>query len=137
VQVRRKAAPESVPAVPQGKGIRSVGRVGENILEFIAGDEVLKGLSLGEKFLHASKLAKMVETSPALAKVFDIGMTALRQGTVSGAQTFEKGGTTTQAAENAGITGTVSALAKSPEAIAAAKEAADQLSKASEQMHVD
>lgn len=84
----------------------------------------------------------MLESSPTLQKVFDIGTTALRQGTVSGAQTLAEGGTPTQAAENAGIVGTVSAgfgalgagagalyrsiAARTPEAIATAKEAAEK-----------
>lgn len=157
-----------------------VGKLGESILEFISGDEALKGLSLAEKLNAASKLAKLAETSPKWAKALDIGLTSLRQGSVSGVQTLAKGGTPTQAGENAaivtgasGVLGSVSAgasalyrsiAAKSPEAVAAAKEAAekegsdlaqrisggnlgtpsevaqnvgDQLAKAADQMHAD
>jgi hypothetical protein len=156
------------------------GAIGENILEFIAGDEALKGLSLAERLGTAAKIAKFAETSPRVAKALEIGMTAVRQGAVGGAQTLAKGGTPTQAAESAGVVTGVSAgfgafgagagalyrslVAKSPEAIAAAKEAAekegtalaqkiaggnlgtpyevaqnvgDQLEKASDAMHAD
>lgn len=133
--------PEKMDLQPHGAA-EWAGNIGENILEFVAGDEALKGLSLAERLGAAAKLAKIAETSPKWAKALDIGMTALRQGAVGGAQALAKGGTPTEAAESAGVVSGVSAgfgamgagagalyralVSKSPEAIAAAKEAAEK-----------
>ena len=85
-------------------GWQSAGKIGENILEFMTGDEALKGLSLSSKFGLASKVAELAETSPTLAKAIDIGLNAIRQGTVSGGETLAKGGTGADALE-AGVGG--------------------------------
>ena len=134
-------AARTTDMTPHGTA-EQVGNIGENILEFISADTALKGLSVAERFGIASRIAKFAETSPTIAKALDIGMTAIRQGVVGGAQTLAKGGTPTQAAESAGVTTAVSAgfgalgagagaiyraiTAQSPEAIAAAKEAAEK-----------
>jgi hypothetical protein len=132
---------ETLDTKPEGTA-EHIGAGAENILEFIAGDEALKGLSLAEKLGMASKLAKLAETSPKWAKALDIGMTALRQGAVGGTQTLAHGGTPSQAAESAGIVSGVSGafgalgagagaiyraiVAKSPAEIALAKELAEK-----------
>lgn len=76
---------------------QKIGAGAEAVMEFIAGDEALKGLSLAEKFDLASKIAKMSENSPTLAKAMLIGMKAVRGGTVGASEALEKGQTPTQA----------------------------------------
>lgn len=178
-----KTALESELTTPVS-GQEEAGNILENIVEFVAGDEALKGVSLADKLGIAQKIAKFAEESPKLATALKIGMkaagTATRQAVVGGTQTLAKGGTPAQAVENAAITGGVggvleggagtaqaiykSIIKGSPEAVAAAKEAAvkqgsrlaediagknvssahevttdvsDQIAKARDQMHAD
>lgn len=63
----------------------AIGYTGENVGEFLLGDEALKGLSLGDRLLKTSKALKLIEGSPRLAKAVEIGMNAMRAGTVQGA----------------------------------------------------
>lgn len=84
--------PESV-TTPVGFG-EHVGYIGENIMEFFAGDEALKALSLAEKFQLAAKLTKLAESNPAIAKLIGAGLRATRTGAVSGAQEAAHGGDT-------------------------------------------
>jgi hypothetical protein len=78
---------------PEGVG-EHVGFIGENIMEFFAGDEALKALSLAEKFQLAAKLTKLAESNPAIAKLIGAGLRATRTGVVSGAQEAAHGGDT-------------------------------------------
>lgn len=64
--------------------LNTVGKSAEGLAEFFTGDEALKGLTLSERLAKATKLAKLLEDSPRLKRAFDIGSTALRQGTVAG-----------------------------------------------------
>lgn len=73
--------------------LRGSGEVIGNVAQFIAGDEALKSLDISEKLGIAGQVMKLAKTSPKLAKALDIGMTALRQGVVGGAQTLATGGT--------------------------------------------
>jgi hypothetical protein len=82
-----------------------IGKVGENVFEFLVGDEALKGLSLAEKAKHLAGVAKVLETSPKAAKALEIGANALRQGTVGGTQTLAHGGTLEDAATTGLVTG--------------------------------
>jgi hypothetical protein len=86
-----------------------IGKVGENVFEFLVGDEALKGLSLAEKAKHLAGVAKVLETSPKAAKALEIGANALRQGTVGGTQTLAHGGTLEDAATTGLVTGGVGA----------------------------
>jgi hypothetical protein len=70
----------------------TVGAGIENLGEFVSGDAALKGLSLAKKLGLAQKVAELTEQSPRLAKAVEIGMNALRTGTVSGAQEAAHGG---------------------------------------------
>lgn len=88
---------------------RDIGEVGGNVAQFILGDEALKSLSLADRLGVASKIAKAVEGSPKAAKALDIGMTALRQGTVGGALSLTKGESAPEAEKEAAVTGVVSA----------------------------
>src|SRR5438105_8598500 len=67
-----------------GKGI-------EDILEFVGGDEALKGLSWAQKFKALAPVAELLEKYPALAKAAHVGSTALRSGTVAAGQAVAKG----------------------------------------------
>ena len=68
-------------------GDQLLGKGAEGIAEFMLGDEALKSLSLGERLLKVGKVAKFFESAPTLVKnALDIGMNALRQGTVGGVQ---------------------------------------------------
>lgn len=78
---------------PEGLG-EHVGFIGENIMEFFAGDEALKALSLAEKFQLAAKITKMAEQNPGVAKLISAGLRATRTATVSGAQEAAHGGDT-------------------------------------------
>ena len=50
-----------------------VGYGGENLAEFLLGDEALKGMSLADKFLNVSKVAKIFEQSPRLMRTLQAG----------------------------------------------------------------
>lgn len=104
-------AEESKTGDYQTHGIaQATGNIAENILEFFGGDEALKALGVADRFAHAAKFAKFLEESPRAAKAFEIGMAALRQGTVAGAQTIAKGGTGKEAAGTGAITAGVAGI---------------------------
>src|SRR5258708_32095460 len=63
--------------------LQPVGKVGETIAEFFLGDEALKGLSIAEKLGLASKVAKLAESNPIIARIVGHGLTAVRGGTVN------------------------------------------------------
>lgn len=119
VQHGIKAAQEGATGNTAGK----LGYAGENLTEFLMGDEALKGLAYSEKLMQAAKVAKIIEKSPRLAEAIKgganilkvqsylgpeeieflnkspvlkrlatVGMDALRQGLVQGAETTAKTG---------------------------------------------
>jgi hypothetical protein len=90
--------------------LESVGKGAEGLTEFLLGDEALKGLSLVEKAKHLGDAGKLLEKSPKLAKAVEIGVNALRQGTVGGAQTLAHGGTVGDALTTGVVTGGTGAL---------------------------
>src|SRR5437016_5089157 len=98
-------APNTFSAHPealQTKGTaETAGKIGENVLEFMAGDEALKSLSLGQKYTKLAKIATLLEEHPALAKAVEIGGNAIRAGAVGGTQTLAHGGTPEEAAASA------------------------------------
>ena len=65
---------------------QKIGVGAEGIAEFFLGDEALKGLSIAERLGMASKVAKLAETNPVIAKIITGGLNAVRTGTVSAAQ---------------------------------------------------
>lgn len=99
-------APTGDETKPQGVG-EHIGYIGEGLMEFITGDEALKGLSLAEKLGLATKVAKLAESHPAIAKIIGMGLRATRTGTVSGVQEATHGGDTSDVLSAAG-TGFVS-----------------------------
>jgi hypothetical protein len=81
------------------------GAVVEGIGEFLLGDEALKTLSIGDRLLKAGKLAKMLEESPRLKRAVEIGMNAMRQGTVGTTQSLARGATPGEAVATGAVTG--------------------------------
>jgi hypothetical protein len=51
-----------------------IGYGGENLAEFLLGDEALKGLSMAEKFEQIAKATKIFEKSPRLMKAIQMGV---------------------------------------------------------------
>jgi hypothetical protein len=82
----------------------------EGVLEFIAGDEALKTLSVAEKFGLGVKIAKLAEEHPAVAKLIHMGLSATRTGAVSGTQEAVHGGDLGDVATSAG-TGALTSFA--------------------------
>jgi hypothetical protein len=90
--------------------LESLGKGAEGLTEFLLGDEALKGLSLVEKAKHLGDAGKLLEKSPKLAKAVEIGVNALRQGTVGGTQTLAHGGTIGDALTTGVVTGGTGAV---------------------------
>jgi hypothetical protein len=65
---------------------QKVGVGAEGIAEFFLGDEALKGLSIAERLGMASKVAKLAESNPVIARIISGGLNAARTGTTSAAQ---------------------------------------------------
>jgi hypothetical protein len=93
------------------KGIaQGVGETGENVGEYFTGEELLsflgkaaKAIPLPDKLKSMTGLAQVLQKNPMLAKVLKIGATAVKQGTIGGAQTFVKTGGDAGAAATAGL----------------------------------
>ena len=102
-------APNTFSAHPEAletKGTaETAGKIGENILEFMAGDAALKNLNLGARFAKLGKIATLLDEHPVLAKAVEIGGNALRQGTVGAGQTLAHGGTAGEALASGVIVG--------------------------------
>jgi len=95
---------------------QSVGAGVETLGEFLLGDEALKGLALSERFVRASKAAKVIEESPLLTRVVNAGVRALRGTTVGTAQGALKSGGDTDTTVESGLAGGIG-NAVVPEAI--------------------
>jgi hypothetical protein len=76
---------------------QTTGKVAEPILEFVLGDEALKGVALADKLGIASKIAKVAQDSPYIGKLLQHGVNAARMGTVGAAQAELQGATPAQA----------------------------------------
>ena len=70
----------------------------ENVVEFLGGDELLKGASLLTKMNELKPIAAALEKAPVATRILG---NAIRLGTVGGAQTIAHGGTVEQAVQNA------------------------------------
>lgn len=77
-----------------------LGKMGENVAEFVLGDEALKGVSIAEKLGIAQKINEFAQKSPTLAKLLNLGLNATR-GAAAGAVTGELHGGTQGAEEGA------------------------------------
>ena len=66
-------------------GVEKIGYGGETLMEFLLGDEALKGLSFADKLDAAAKTAKVLQKSPKLMKAAQIGAKVLDQSVRAGA----------------------------------------------------
>lgn len=87
----------------------------ENILEFAAGDEALKGLSLSQKLAKLGPVAKFMEANPRIAEILgtriaEISGNAARTGTVAAGQAAAHGADTGQALTTGAVTGAAGGL---------------------------
>ncbi len=94
-------------------------------MEFLTGDEALKGLALSDKLLKSARIAKALEGSPRLMQALHIGANSLRSGTVQGTLgTIRSGGDLKTGAEEgaatAGLTGVLGAVSPAIKSIRAA-----------------
>ena len=69
---QRGLSAEQQMAVPHG-GLQTIGYAGENLTEFLLGDEALKGLSLADKLKMSGQVAGIFEKSPRLMKALQMG----------------------------------------------------------------
>jgi hypothetical protein len=88
-----------------------VGKVMENVMEFMAGDEALKALTIPQKLQKIAAVAKFMEQHPFIAKMISktasnkmIGST-VGNATISAAQTAAHGGDTSDVLKSAAIGG--------------------------------
>ncbi|HET9406033.1 MAG TPA: hypothetical protein VFO39_02235 [Candidatus Sulfotelmatobacter sp.] len=83
----------------------NVGAGLEGVGEFILGDEALKGLSLAERAGLLTKVAKLAESHPIIARALGVGMNAIRTGTVGGIQGLAHGESLPEAATTGAVAG--------------------------------
>ena len=98
------------------KGFGHVGEVAENVGEFFSGEELLgllgkgiEALPLAERMKDAANLAQFLDKHKVIAKLLKVGTTAVKQGTIAGAQTYAKTGDQGAAVKTGVETGVVSA----------------------------
>ena len=80
----------------------------EGVGEFILGDEALKGLSLAERAGLLTRVAKLAESHPVIAKALQVGMNAVRTGAVGTVQGLAHGESLPEAATTGAVTGATS-----------------------------
>ena len=97
-----EAADEARASAPMDTPAKMAGSAIENILEFAAGDEALKGLTLSERLAKLAPVAKLMEARPYLAKAFD---TAIRSGIVGAGQAAGHGADAATALGSGAVTG--------------------------------
>jgi len=87
--------------------VQTIGKVGEGIAEFMFGDAALKSLPIlvrAEKALEAKKAAQIaIQKSPALARVFQMGLHALESAGISAGQAELHGENPVRAAEGGAV----------------------------------
>ena len=81
------------------------GEGAESVVEFVLGDEALKGLALADKVGLAGEITKIMKTSPYIGKLLEHGVNAARMGTVGATQALARGATLPQAAVTGAATG--------------------------------
>jgi len=94
-------AARAVGNAPLDTAGKKVGYAGEQMAEFLLGDEALKGLSLADRAGLLAQTAKLAEKHPVMAGLINGGLRSIRMGTVGAGQAAFHGGTP----EEAGLTG--------------------------------
>lgn len=107
-ELHKLAGDENTPG--SSNNYNKTGYGGETLMEFMMGDEALKGMSTADKALNAGKTLKVVEKSPKLMQALKIGAKELakqsaRAGIVQGAQTYVRSGGNAGAALESGLEG--------------------------------
>ena len=107
--------------------LNAIGYGGETLLEFLTGDEALKGLALSDRLMKSAGVAKALEQSPRLMKALQIGADALRSGAVGGTQgTVRSGGDLGKGAEEGATTAAIAGtLGMAGQAVKAIRGALD------------
>jgi hypothetical protein len=86
----------------------AAGKAGENVAEFLSGDEILSligDVAKGSKLMKgAAQLSSTLEQYPRIAKLVRLGLDSVRYGGESGAQTLVKTGGDVEAAKQAAFT---------------------------------
>jgi hypothetical protein len=85
---KAQTATQTVADQPMETTAGKTGYAVENIIEFMSGEEALKGLSLGEKLAKMAPMIKQLEKYPLVANMLN---SAIRQGTVGTAQAAAHG----------------------------------------------
>lgn len=93
---------QQIADAPNDTAGKTAGYAIENIIEFAAGDELLKGLSVGQKLTKLAPLVKYLEKFPKLAEALHAG---IQQGTVSTAQALAHGASAGDALKEGAIGG--------------------------------
>jgi hypothetical protein len=93
------------PGTAAEKYGQTTGHIAEPILEFVMGDEALKGLALADKIGLAGKIVKIAQDSPYIGKILQHGVNAARMGTVGTAEALAKGATPAEAVKIGVATG--------------------------------
>lgn len=117
---RHAALQGEVDADPMGRLGVTGGRAMETVLEFMSGEEALKGLSLGAKLGKIAPVMQLMEKYPRMAAAM---LTGMRQGTVGAGQAIAHGADTGEALTTGAATGATGAAADLvvPAAYSAAK----------------
>jgi hypothetical protein len=99
---------------------QTTGDIAEPVLEFVMGDEALKGLAIADKIGIAGKIAKIAQDSPYIGKILQHGVNAARTGTVGTTEALAKGATLPEALKTgAGVAVGGEALSAAADAVAA------------------
>ena len=111
----------------ENPALNQLGYGSETLMEFLTGDEALKGLALSDKLLKSAKIAKALEGSPRLIQALHVGADALRGGAVQGTlgTVRSNGDLKTGAEEGAAAAGLSGVLGAVPVAVKAIRGALD------------
>ena len=81
------------------------GKIAEPVLEFVLGDDALKGVALADKVGLAGKITQIAAEHPYIGKLLQHGVAAARMGTVGTADALAHGATLPQALATGATTG--------------------------------
>jgi len=102
------------PGTTAEKSGQYAGKIAEPVLEFVLGDEALKGLALADKVGLAGKISQIAAEHPYIGKLLQHGVAAARMGTVGTTEALAKGATPGEAVKTgvaAGVGGELASTA--------------------------